>query len=88
MKTRHDQPHKNLSTAELVETLAAYPAADLAVILVEATRNVVVRLQLDSYQNQLLPLTALSNKPHRERIHRLRLICGLLITNPESKRHE
>jgi len=88
MKTLRDEIPKNLSPTEMVEALAAFPAADLAVILVETTRNVVVRLQLDGYQKQLLPLTAMSNKRHRDRIYRLRLICGLLMTNPESRRYE
>ena len=88
MKTPHDQTAKKPGTAEMVETLAAYPAAELAVILIETTRNAVVREGLDSYQKRLLPLTALGNKQSRDRIYRLRLICGLLTANPERKHDE
>ena len=81
MKTTRDQKPKKLTPAEMVETLAEYPAVDLAVVLTEVSKEFATGVALDRFQQALLPLTVHNNEAYRERIYRLRLICGLLLTN-------
>ncbi len=78
---------REMTTEDLVETLSHYPARDLALLLVEASKAKYSSRpigRLDEYQKKILPLAIHGNKQTRERIYRLRLICGLLVTHHES----
>lgn len=82
---------KAVTADDLIEMLSRYPSRDLALLLVEVARakyNCRAVDMLDAYQKKILPLAVHGNKPTRERIYRLRTICGLLATNYESVRYE